>query len=70
MSNSLQTLLRQHKLDPDALLTVLNNGLDIEKLNLEVSRQLGDSDQSYEIECRVLQAEILLSLLRCTTLQT
>ena len=67
-NNTFNSLLESHGLTHEALTHIVDQGVQLERLNLEI---LGSASPHirYESECRILQGEILLSLLRVASLR-
>lgn len=66
--NPLTQYLESHRLNVPDLRYVIEQGISIEKLAMESHRITNAEEMAIEAECRILQAEVLLSLLRLSSL--
>jgi len=66
----LHSFLATHGLNLSDIQHIIQQGMDVEKLNIEVEKALSPTCKNYESECRILQAQVLLSLLRVSSLGT
>lgn len=67
--HSFLAVLDQHKINPQDVEPVIAQGLHMEKLTLEAGQAVNSPEKQFEIECRILQTETLLSLLRVASLR-